>query len=99
MDRYKFIKLKRDKEGRRFLRSAIYPPIPLQTSDRYIFTKVGDRLDSLAQKYYSSVGYWWIIAQANNIVGTLNVQPGTRIRIPRNFSKIYNDYEELNRKG
>ena len=51
-NRYKKTKVKRDLQGRRYLEGTIYPEIPLSTNDQYIYTKFGDRLDMLSNKYY-----------------------------------------------
>ena len=44
----------------------------------------GDRIDSLATKFFLFPTRWWIIAEFNpKITDWLNVAPGTNIRIPR----------------
>jgi len=53
--------------------------------DIYIISKESDRLDLLAHKYYNDVTKWIYIAEANNIFGTLYIEPGTQIRIPMTF--------------
>jgi len=97
--RYEFTQQTRDKDKKfRKFTSTLYPKILLDNNDIYIFTNVGDRLDILAGKYYNDVNLWWIIAQANQIgKGTLNVIPGTQLRIPQNLAKIFNDLDTINR--
>ena len=97
-ERYNFTDETRDKDnGFRKLNSTIYPKIELDDSDEYIITNIGDRLDLLASKYYNDVNLWWVIAQANHIgKGTLNIVPGTQLRIPQNISNIFNDLETIN---
>jgi len=46
--------------------------------------KQGDRIESLATKFFLFPSRWWIIAEFNpKISDWLNVAPGTNIRIPR----------------
>ena len=99
-NRYQKTKVKRDSQGRRCLEGTIYPTIPLSVSDKYIYTKFGDRLDMLSNRFYGHVNYWWILAQANGLVnGQFGLKPGTHLRIPMDISNIIKVYEELNRKG
>ena len=57
--------------------------------DIYVATQTGDRLDLLANQYYGSPAYWWIIANANNIHdGKLGLKDGTILRIPANHMEI-----------
>jgi hypothetical protein len=46
--------------------------------------KDGDRIDSIAAKFFLFPTRWWIIAEFNpKINDWFNVNPGTNIRIPR----------------
>ncbi len=66
MARYKRIKRKIDKYTRnRHYTNVIYPEIPPTSEDVYIRTKVGDRLDRLANTYYGDQTLWWVISRAN----------------------------------
>ena len=48
-----------------------YPTIPTTSSDLYVITQIGDRLDSLAYQFYQDNDLWWIISIANpNIIRT-----------------------------
>ena len=41
--------------------------------------------------------YWWIISQANNLLGdTMVIPAGTKIRIPQNIEQILRDMDNLN---
>ena len=83
--------------NKRVSRSVIYPPIPRDVNDIYVLTTIGDRLDLLANKYYGSVGHWWVIAQANEIgKGSLTLPVGIQLRIPTNVNAIITKFEELN---
>ena len=82
-------------EARRF-KSNIYPPIEKKTTDIYIISRDGDRLDLLAHKYYKDQTLWWIIASANGLGGSgLIIPPARQIRIPSDVEKILGDYREL----
>ena len=88
--------LKKDTK-KRYLESTIYPKIKASNNDTYLITEAGDRLDLLADVYYGDVGYWWIIAIANNLHDdSLSMQPGIQIRIPSNLSTILNDFDKIN---
>ncbi len=85
--------------GTVYYRNAKYPEIPLSENDIYVLTDFGDRLDLLANQFYSDVTLYWIIAAANpNKVsfGSLFVDEGTQLRIPINISSIVDSYIELN---
>jgi hypothetical protein len=97
MNRYDDIELRKDKGGRRFKSTVKLPIIEPQNSDIYIIGMVGDRLDTLAYKYYNKSSYWWIIARANNIGnGDFVVPIGKQLRIPQSIEQIVNTYYELN---
>jgi len=96
MSRYKNTRKKINKKGKRVFRPTMYPKIPMKDSDIFIYPKFGDRLDTLAQKYYQDVSLWWIIAKANNLdkaeIG-LNVEK--QIRIPMNIEVILNKLKDM----
>lgn len=83
----------------RFIGSIIYPKIEFRNSDIYIITKVGDRLDLFANKYYGTTRLWWILAQANSLgEGSFVIKPATRLRVPQEVGKILDDLERINRE-
>lgn len=96
MKRYDNNKIKIDKDGRRVYTTTYYPPIPLTNSDQYIQTKVGTRLDNLAQVYYGDSTLWWVIAKANGIKGFTSLKSNTKLRIPSNISEILEKFKRLN---
>ncbi len=54
-----------------------------------IITKLGDRLDILASKYFGEAKLWWIIASINKLSGdSFFVPTGTTLYIPKNFYKF-----------
>jgi len=93
MSRYDGDNIKRLRDGRRVFRSRIYPNIPLRDDDIYVVTQTGDRLDTIAYKYYDDQTLWWIIAAANNIHdAAFSVEDGTILRIPQNYIQIQNNF-------
>jgi len=49
----------------------------------HIYTE-GERLDSIAYRYYQRADYWWLIPEYNpTITDFNNITPGTVLRIPR----------------
>ena len=98
MNRYKDIDILKNENGKRYRSTVKYPMIDKKSNDIYIIGRQGDRLDSLAYKYYDNSRLWWIIARANNIgKGDLTVPIGTQIRIPKDYISIVDEYNSLNR--
>jgi hypothetical protein len=80
-------------------RTVIYPEIVRDIRDIYIFTRVGDRYDSLAQSYYKDSSLWWVISTANETPSdSLLPDIGIQIRIPSptRINAIVSNYENLN---
>jgi len=76
-----------------------YPEIPLSINDIYVITTLGDRLDLIAQQFYSDPSLYWIISSANPDVvnlGSLFIPVGTELRIPTNISSIKSLFNQLN---
>jgi phage tail protein X len=97
MSRYETIQSKVTEDSKRVQTTTLYPPIPRTEQDIYVITTTGDRLDALAYKYYGSVQYYWVIAQANNIgLGSIAIPAGQQLRIPGNLDRILSDLAELN---
>ena len=96
--RYDSTKIKNTKLGDQVYKSTVYPTIKRNNEDIYIRAKEGDRLDTLAHKYYKNTSLWWIIAQANHIgKGTLVIENGIQLRIPTNIADILSDLEKINK--
>jgi|TARA_B100001079_G_C16009853_1_gene339832 hypothetical protein len=94
--RYKYTSIKTTKKGKRVFRPTMYPKIPIQDSDVFIYPKFGDRLDTLAQKYYEDTSLWWIIAKANNLdEAHIGLEVDKQIRIPINISFITNILKDM----
>ena len=91
MNRYLFNRI----SDNRFLTSE-YPSFPQKSTDKYIISRSGDRLDLLAKEFYGDQRQWWILADANNIgKGTLNVEPGLQIRIPFPIRNLKDKLEDI----
>lgn len=89
MARYKNAIISKDKNGVRYYRATILTTIPLKDSDQFVYPKVGDRFDTMAQKYYGDSNLWWIIAKANNISGgQIGLNPEKKIRIPIDIQSV-----------
>ena len=98
MSRYKNTVVKINKEnGSRVYGLTLYPTIPIQDGDEFIYPFDGEKLDGLAFKYYQDTSLWWIIASANNIRdGSFNLDPEVKLRIPKNLPPILNEFRRLN---
>ena len=101
MKRYQTIPVRSNstiKPGVRFYTTTLYPEIGLSPDDIYVITSEGDRLDLLANQFYEDATLYWIISTANNHLSknSLNVPPGTQVRIPTNTGEIIAAFEELN---
>ena len=83
MNRYQDLSIIKDQNGRRKFKTTFIPYIDKSDNDVYVITDPSDRLDLLANQFYSDSTGWPIIATANNLgQGTLNVEAGIQIRIP-----------------
>lgn len=98
MKRYSTTPRKLDKSGMRVYGTTYYPEIPIENSDTFIYSKVDDRLDLLAHKFYGDSTLWWVIAKANGIRGIAALEAGTPLRIPGNISGILEKFRNLNKR-
>lgn len=98
MNRYQNAPIFRNLTGKRYYGTTKYPEIPLDFSDIYVYSTIGDRLDILAQQYYNDSTLWWVISIANpNLTpDSYYIPEGTQIRIPTNISRIMTQYNALN---
>lgn len=93
--RYERNDKKKLNDGRTVYRSRRYPNIPKSNNDIYVVTQGGDRLDTLANDFYSDSSLWWIIAAANNIHDApFAVSDGTTLRIPENYTEIISNFNK-----
>ena len=58
--------------------------IPKSSQDKYYTVDMvtENRLDIIANSYYNSPRYWWVIALANDINDPFDVPKGVTLRIP-----------------
>jgi len=90
-------KTRYEDKGAPYYVNNIYPEIPLSNNDSYVIAVLGDRLDLLAQDFYSDSSLWWVIASANALSGdSLYLEPGMQIRIPANLPGVLNSYNLVN---
>jgi phage tail protein X len=77
----------------------IFDTIPLSSSDIYIVTSEGDRLDNLAYQFYSDASLWKIIVLANsNLTGSsLYLDANLQLRIPIDKNKFQSVVQEINK--
>ena len=96
-------KSKKYNTNKKTFTSIEYPEIPKMSSDIYIITKYGDRLDNMAYDFYNDPQLWWIISRANPDKikrDSFFIDPGLQIRIPHknHIKNIYNSFNVLNNK-
>ena len=85
--------VKKSTSGKLVFQSRIMPNIPLRSTDMYVMSETGDRLDTLAYEYYKDQSLWWIIAASNNIHDApIGLKEGTILRIPMNFLEIQQQF-------
>ena len=96
--RYTYNKTLKEKfTNKQYIETTTYPKIQPTDSDTYVIATSSDRLDLLAQQYYSDSSLWWIIAVANNLNdASLYIKEGTQLRIPSNVQNIISDLKKLN---
>jgi hypothetical protein len=84
---------------KRYFKYVKYPEIPVDISDVYIITKIGERLDLLAYQYYQDSDLWWVIIKANpNKLkrDSFFMPVGIQIRIPIDIENIISSFEKYN---
>jgi len=99
MKRYSTTRQKLDKSGVIVYGTTYYPQIPIEDTDKFVFSKDGDRLDTLAYRYYGDTTLWWVIAKANGIKGKVAAPVDELLRIPGNITVILENFRKINRTG
>jgi len=99
MKRYATTPKKIDKSGVIVYGTTYYPQIPLEDSDKFVFSKDGDRLDTLAYRYYGDTTLWWVIAKANGLKGKPALSSDEMIRIPGDIVNIIEKFVNINTTG
>lgn len=96
--RYNIQKTQLSETNKQVLQTTTLPVVPERDEDVYIITNSMDRLDTLAYKFYGNPRHWWVIALANNLgKGTLMVEGGVQLRIPKNPTEIENLIKSINK--
>jgi hypothetical protein len=88
------------KDKMRSYKNIEYPKIEVDSNDIYIISKIGDRLDLLAQDFYGNPKYWWVISRANCSKiksDSFFINPGLQIRIPNNITEAYSLFDSINK--
>ena len=81
MSRYRNTNIKYMSKGKKRFSTTIYDEVPERDDDMYFISQQGDRCDTLAHQFYEDPQLWWFIARVNHLT-TMNIPPGTRLRIP-----------------
>ena len=70
-------------DGVTFWDTLDLPTIPVNADDLFYTVMTGDRIDTIATKFYGDPVLWWVVAAANDmeIIPTA-LNEGTQIRIP-----------------
>lgn len=72
-----------DNNGKRRAQTWIYAISTSTIDDIFIKTTTPERLDNLANDFYSDPQLWWLIAAANGLgKGSLMIPENTSLRIP-----------------
>jgi hypothetical protein len=94
--RYNGTGIKLGENGKQVMMTTLLGKIKPRSSDVFVVMVDKTRLDHLAHKFYKNAGYWWIIASANNIKGTMFAESGKQIRIPMEINNIVSNHSSLN---
>ena len=95
--RYNNLKINKDADGNRYYTPSTVPNIPIKDTDIFVYPVFGDRLDTLASRYYSDANLWWIIAKANEIGGgRIGLDMEKKLRIPIEINDIIESVEQNN---
>jgi hypothetical protein len=93
--RYKTIPKGRSEKGRRVQTTSIPPSIKRNINDIYIYTRVGDRLDNLADYYYGDRTKWTFLAAANDLYEMV-CPVGIQLRIPNDKEEVRQQWIKQN---
>lgn len=84
LSRYHKLRRITDDDNDTYIESYENYNIPNRDDDQYYIVTPAeeDRLDLVSFKFYSNPLYWWIIAEASDIVDPQEVPSGTLLRVP-----------------
>jgi nucleoid-associated protein YgaU len=75
--------IKKTDQGKRYYGTVIPRDVRMDEYPVEYTTRMGDRWDTLAYRYYGSAKLWYRLAAANNGAnGSIFIKPGTVIKIP-----------------
>lgn len=83
--RYKNLRRIQDDDTKKIYHETwVQNTVAFSDSDTYytVPMEYENRLDIIANKYYGTAKYWWVIALANYIIDPFDVPAGTQLRIP-----------------
>lgn len=83
--RYKNLRRIQDEDTKKvFHESWNQNTVGFSDSDAYftVTSAEENRLDIIANNYYGTAKYWWVIALANYIIDPFDIPIGTQLRIP-----------------
>ena len=92
LSRYRFVKSIKSGEGLNSSKvsSSIFKGIETGQIPFTIHTVSGmERLDTISGRAYGSSEYWWVIAAANGIGWSMQVVPGTLLKIPSTLESVF----------
>ncbi|MBK4734904.1 phospholipase effector Tle1 domain-containing protein [Noviherbaspirillum pedocola] len=70
----------------------ISPSYPAATAMSYV-VRAGDTLRAISAQLWGDPSMWYLIADANGLVGTEALTPGTSLTIPNKVTNIHNNHE------
>lgn len=79
--RYSECPLYRDGDAE-FLGTRPIKEIPPQADDRFHVVVAGERIDTLAYRYFGRADLWWVIADCNAVFNPMELVVGSMLRIP-----------------
>lgn len=90
--RYGNLRTIQDEDGKIYHESWFQKVVDYSSEDTYHTVTIQDenRLDIIANVYYGTPRYWWVIAIANYILDPFNVPVGSYLRIPP-LTSLYNE--------
>lgn len=83
--RYKNLRRIQDPETKKIYHETWFQKIVDESNeDQYMIVSIAEegRLDIIANQYYNTPRFWWVIALANNIIDPFDIPIGTTLRIP-----------------
>lgn len=69
--------------GKRYFETVIPEEVVIHGNETTYESRVGDRWDLLAYRYYRNAALWYVLAKANDgLNGSIFIKPGTKVTIP-----------------